>query len=237
MYSFSGTDGWYEGRPVASGSSPTNPSSARSSASTKTSIARTGLSSQIQSSRHSGNSVACARSVPSTKRLIRSSRESLARLTRNEAFLHSLGHPRSRRTKPHIRPRPLRPKSDRRKSKFDAPLRATNGHWSLGFNHLSQRASDFAERALRNIGVGIPLVDFDIGRPDHLAPLFGFGGDESSEIGGRARKRRRTQIGEPRFHLGFGKSNVYLPVQLVDDFRGCVLWCGGPEPITSLEAR
>src|SRR5258707_14894256 len=81
------------------------------------------------------------------------------------------GHPRSRRTKPHIRPRPLRPKSDRRKSKFDAPLRATNGYRSLGFNHLSQRASDFAERALRNIGVGIPLVDFDIGRPDHLAPL------------------------------------------------------------------
>src|SRR5258708_1707309 len=61
--------------------------------SAKPSIARTGLSSQIQSSRHSGNSVACARSVPSTKRLIRSSRESLARLTRNEAFLHSLGRP------------------------------------------------------------------------------------------------------------------------------------------------
>src|SRR6266851_2956201 len=96
MYSFSGTDGWYEGRPVASGSTPPNPSSARSSSSTKTSIARTGLSSQIQSSRHSGNSVACARSVPSTKRLIRSSRESLARLTRNEAFLHSLGQKQRR---------------------------------------------------------------------------------------------------------------------------------------------
>src|SRR5258708_1145836 len=95
MESFSGTDGWYEGCPVASGSTPPNASSARSSSSTKTSIARTGLSSQIQSSRHSGNSVACARSVPSTKRLIRSSRESLARLTRNEAFLHSLGQTRS----------------------------------------------------------------------------------------------------------------------------------------------
>src|SRR5260370_255759 len=58
-------------------------------------LAELGLSSQIQSSRHSGNSVACARSVPSTKRLIRSSRESLARLTRNEAFLHSLGQTRS----------------------------------------------------------------------------------------------------------------------------------------------
>ncbi len=38
--------------------------------------ARTGLSSQIQSSRHSGNSVLCPRSVPSTKRVIRCSRES-----------------------------------------------------------------------------------------------------------------------------------------------------------------
>src|SRR5260221_12942186 len=111
MYSFSGTDGWYEGRPVASGSTPPNPSSARSSSSTKTSIARTGLSSQIQSSRHSGNSVACARSVPSTKRLIRSSRESLARLTRNEAFLHSLGHFRQIDTLPTLSACPLR--SDR----------------------------------------------------------------------------------------------------------------------------
>jgi hypothetical protein len=40
MESFSSTDGWYEGRPVASGSTP-NPSSERSSSSTKTSIART----------------------------------------------------------------------------------------------------------------------------------------------------------------------------------------------------
>ena len=44
--------------------------------STKTSITRTGLSSSIQSSKHSGNSVLCPRSVPSTKRLIRSLRKS-----------------------------------------------------------------------------------------------------------------------------------------------------------------
>jgi len=84
---------------------------------------------------------------------------------------------------------------------------------------------------------GIPLADFDIARPDHLAPLLGFGGDESSEIGGRARKRRHTQIGEPRFYVGFGKSNVYLLVQLVDDFGGCVLWCGNPESIIGLKPR
>jgi hypothetical protein len=78
---------------------------------------------------------------------------------------------------------------------------------------------------------GIPLVDFDIGRPDHLAPLLGFGGDESSEIGGRARKRRRTQIGEPRFYVGFGKSNVYLLVQLVDDFGGVFLGAATPNQL------
>src|SRR5258707_4959433 len=53
------------------------------------------LSSQIQSSRHSGNSVLCPRSVPSTKRLIRSSRKSrgnhIARIKSGRAFLHSQG--------------------------------------------------------------------------------------------------------------------------------------------------
>src|ERR1700737_131263 len=77
MESFNSTDGWYEGRPVASGSTPQNRSSARSSPPTKSSITRTGLSSQIQSSRHSGNSVLCPRSTPSTKRLISFSRESV----------------------------------------------------------------------------------------------------------------------------------------------------------------
>src|SRR5580704_9173332 len=95
MESFNSTDGWYEGRPVASGSTPQNRSSARSSPPTKTSITRTGLSSQIQSSRHSGKSVLCPRSIPSTKRFIRSLRKSrsnhTARITSTRAFLHSQG--------------------------------------------------------------------------------------------------------------------------------------------------
>ena len=91
--------------------------------------------------------------------------------------------------------------------------------------------------AIRRTGIteywrcGLPLVDFDIGRPDHLAPLLGFGGDESSEIGGRARKRRHTQIGEPRFYLGFGQSNVYLLVQLVDDFGGVFFGAATPNQL------
>src|ERR1700730_228152 len=98
MESFNSTDGWYDGRPVASGSTPQNRSSARWSPPTKTSITRTGLSSQIQSSRHSGNSVLWPRSIPSTKRFIRSLRKSrrnhTARITSTRAFLHSQGHRR-----------------------------------------------------------------------------------------------------------------------------------------------
>src|SRR5215472_17764193 len=78
---------------------------------------------------------------------------------------------------------------------------------------------------------------FDVGRPDHLAPLLCFFADELAEVGGRARKRRRTQIGEPCLYLGFGKSNAYLLVQFVDNFERRVLWCGYAEPITGLETR
>jgi hypothetical protein len=33
---------------------------------------------------------------------------------------------------------------------------------------------------------------------DHLSPLLGFVGHELAEIGGRARKHRRTQVSKPR---------------------------------------
>jgi transposase-like protein len=50
------------------GSTPSNLISARSRASTNTSITRTGLLSSMKSSRHSGNSIHCPRSASSTKR-------------------------------------------------------------------------------------------------------------------------------------------------------------------------
>src|SRR5204863_7645868 len=80
-------------------------------------------------------------------------------------------------------------------------------------------------------------LDLDMGRLDHLAPPFGFGDDESSEIGGRARERRRAEIGQPRLYLGLGKREVDLLIQLVDDCGGCGPWCRNPEPIAGLEAR
>src|SRR6516165_2240843 len=92
MYSFSRTEGWYDGRPVAAGSTPSKLISAKSSASTKTSITRTGLLSSMKSSRHSGNSVHCPRSASSTKRLINSPQNHGGNHNSGVAFSHSQGH-------------------------------------------------------------------------------------------------------------------------------------------------
>ena len=44
----------------------------------------------------------------------------------------------------------------------------------------------FAERELWNIsGSQSALLRLDVGRPDHLAPLLSFVGDELAEVGGR----------------------------------------------------
>jgi hypothetical protein len=48
----------------------------------------------------------------------------------------------------------------------------------------------FVERNLWNIDVAtLGSLGFDVGRPDHLAPLLGFVRDELAEVGGRAYKR------------------------------------------------
>src|SRR5262249_57153210 len=40
----------------------------------------------------------------------------------------------------------------------------------------------------------------DVGRPDHLAPLLDFFGDEFAEISGRAWKDCGPELRDPRFH-------------------------------------
>ncbi len=85
------------GRPVAAGSTPSKLISAKSSASTNTSITRTGLLSSMKSSRHSGNSVHCPRSASSTKRLINSPTESRENHNSSTAFSHSQGQTRTLR--------------------------------------------------------------------------------------------------------------------------------------------
>src|SRR6516225_4003896 len=91
MYSFSRTEGWYDGRPVAASSTPSKLISAKSNASTKTSITRTGLLSSMKSSMHSGKSVHCPRSASSTKRLIKSPAESRGNHNTGTALPHSQG--------------------------------------------------------------------------------------------------------------------------------------------------
>src|SRR4029453_8387171 len=91
MYSFRRTEGWYDGRPVAAGSTPSKLISAKSSASTNASITRTGLLSSMKSSRHSGSSVHCPRSASSTKRPINLSQESRENHNSGTAFSHSQG--------------------------------------------------------------------------------------------------------------------------------------------------
>src|SRR3954454_14629258 len=91
MYNFRRIEGWYDGRPVAAGSIPSKLISAKSSASTNTSITRTGLLSSTKSSRHSGNSVHCPRSDSLTKRLINPPVESRENHNSGTAFSHSQG--------------------------------------------------------------------------------------------------------------------------------------------------
>ena len=83
--------GWYAGRPVAAGSTPSKPRSVRSSPSTKQSTTRTELLSSTHSSSHSGNSVDCPRSAPSTKRFMNCSQQIAKRIIAERPFSRSQG--------------------------------------------------------------------------------------------------------------------------------------------------
>jgi hypothetical protein len=67
------------------------------------------------------------------------------------------------------------------------------------------------------------LFRLDVGRPDHLGPLLGLVGDELTELGRRARKRGRSEIGNSRLDLGIGEPRIYFFVQFVDYLCGRAL--------------
>src|SRR5262249_54274579 len=79
------------------------------------------------------------------------------------------------------------------------------------------------------------LFRLDVGRPDHLAPLFGLVGDEFAEVGGRARERLAPQVGKPRLHLWIGEARVDLRVELVANAStlGVLCWKSSRENIVS----
>jgi hypothetical protein len=71
----------------------------------------------------------------------------------------------------------------------------------------------FAEREVMECGLTEPTsLRLDVRRLDHLAPFLGLVGDELTEIGGREREHVATEIGNPRLHIGVGKSSVDLLV-------------------------
>src|SRR5215468_10671145 len=77
----------------------------------------------------------------------------------------------------------------------------------------------------------------DVCCPDYyLAPFLGFVGDELAKVGGRARKRRAAEIGEPRLHRGIGESHIDLLVECVDDLGGRVPGCAEAAPRARLKA-
>src|SRR5262249_829549 len=81
-------------------------------------------------------------------------------------------------------------------------------HRSKGRRYSITSSAAFAERSVMEY----PAHSFrlDVRCPDYLAPLLGFVGDELGEVGRRARKHRRAQIGNPRLHLGISEPSVYF---------------------------
>ena len=62
---------------------------------------------------------------------------------------------------------------------------------------------------------GLVSLKFDIERPDHLAPLLGFVGDELAEIGGRQRKWRVAKLGDVLRNPGVGAPRN-TPAEIID---------------------
>src|SRR5215471_14558773 len=69
----------------------------------------------------------------------------------------------------------------------------------------------------------------DVGRPDHLAPLLGFFGNERFEIGRRATEDNPAQIHELCLHFGIGEASIDLLVELVDYPGRCPCRCAEAE--------
>src|SRR5262249_12326448 len=81
------------------------------------------------------------------------------------------------------------------------------------------------------------LIRFDADGLHHLAPFLSFVRDKRAKVGSRTRKRRATQISEPRLDLGIGKARIDLVVELIDDLDGCVLGNADAIPLAGLVAR
>src|SRR5262249_50480821 len=85
-------------------------------------------------------------------------------------------------------------------------------------------APRFAERDVMEYWIGTAAsVGLDVGRPDHLAPLFGFGRNMLSELGWRIGKHDGPQVDKLRFDFRVGERGVGFLVELLDDVPRSVL--------------
>src|SRR5499433_1422017 len=77
----------------------------------------------------------------------------------------------------------------------------------------------------------------DAGEFDHLGPLFGFVGNQLSEVSRRSRQRHAAEVSETGLHLRVVESRVDLLVELVDDLGWRGLRCADAGPKARLIAR
>src|SRR6516165_8085092 len=104
------------------------------------------------------------------------------------------------------------------------------------FFTFKERA-ETARGAVTRYARGSALLELDVGRPDHLAPLLGFFANESSKFVRRGWKCRRTQLGDPSLDPGIAKRRVDLLVEFMDDFGRCVLRSAEATPSAGLVPR
>jgi len=90
-------------------------------------------------------------------------------------------------------------------------------------------------RGLWNIGPG--LLRFDIGGPDHLAPLLGLVGNEFFEFGRCHQHWVNAEAGKPRLCRWIGRDGVDLFVELVDYLGGRIPRRADAVPRTRLVTR
>ena len=79
-----------------------------------------------------------------------------------------------------------------------APVPPPGAARSLTEPGRANQASCASARGLTGISstVTTGLVRLDVGRPDHLSPLFRFGCDQLAEVRGRSRKQHAAQLGD-----------------------------------------
>src|SRR5262249_52739666 len=77
-------------------------------------------------------------------------------------------------------------------------------------------------------------VCLDAGEFDHLGPLFGFVGDQLSELSRRSRQRHAAEVSGTGGHLRVVERRVDLLVECVDDLGRRVPGCADPVPKTCL---